>query len=62
LRFDDLHECIWPFEFFRDLGARRLAYAKSYLRMLRGAGLSRDPGRGRSGAARVTRPAKASGK
>ena len=47
VRFDDLHEGIYPFDFLRELGERRMAWAKAYLRAMRRAGLSRDPARAR---------------
>jgi hypothetical protein len=45
IRFDDLHDGIFPFDFLRDLGEHRLSWAKNYIRLLRQAGLSRDPRR-----------------
>ncbi|GBF98751.1 hypothetical protein Rsub_11157 [Raphidocelis subcapitata] len=45
LHFDDLHESIYPFDYLADLGQRRLGWAKSYIRLLRQQGLSRDPKR-----------------
>lgn len=43
VRFDDLSDGIYPYDFLRELGERRLSWAKAYIRLLRRAGLSRDP-------------------
>lgn len=43
VRFDDLHDGIWPYDLLRELGEHRLSWARNYIRFLRHAGMSRDP-------------------
>jgi DUF971 family protein len=56
LRFDDLYDGIYPFDYLAELAERRLAWSRAYLRLLRHHGLSRDPKTREQGATRVNPP------